>query len=66
MITTALLGFPRIGPQRELKSILERHWRGEIDAIALEESAAALRRSRWLRLKHHGIAVVPRASPPSR
>ena len=34
-ILTHTLGFPRMGAQRELKTALERHWRGEIDAAAL-------------------------------
>ncbi len=44
MTTTHNLGFPRIGPNRELKFALERHWRGELDADALLETAAGLRR----------------------
>jgi len=47
MIKTHVLGFPRIGAQRELKFALERHWRGEISAEALEAEGAALRRRHW-------------------
>ncbi len=47
MIRTHILGFPRVGAQRELKFALERHWRGEIDATALKEVARDLRRRHW-------------------
>ena len=43
MIKTHVIGFPRMGAQRELKFALERHWRGEIDAAALETVGAQLR-----------------------
>jgi 5-methyltetrahydropteroyltriglutamate--homocysteine methyltransferase len=59
MATTAIIGFPRIGPHRELKKALEAYWRGKIDQHALQHSAAEIRRARWARQKHHGIAVVP-------
>ena len=29
MVITANLGFPRMGIQRELKTALEAHWRGD-------------------------------------
>ena len=59
MITTAVLGFPRIGPHRELKQTLEAHWSGKLDTAGLIGAAVKLRSSRWVRQKHHGIAVVP-------
>ena len=59
MIDSAILGFPRIGAQRELKRALERHWSGSLDGPCLAQAAAGLRRARWLRQKHHGIASVP-------
>ncbi|MFG6429724.1 5-methyltetrahydropteroyltriglutamate--homocysteine S-methyltransferase [Roseateles sp. LYH14W] len=47
MIKTHILGFPRMGEHRELKTALERHWRGELPADALEAQAAALRARHW-------------------
>ncbi|HEX4842142.1 MAG TPA: 5-methyltetrahydropteroyltriglutamate--homocysteine S-methyltransferase, partial [Limnobacter sp.] len=47
MIKSHILGFPRIGEQRELKFALERHWRGEIDEAGLHQTAAALRTRHW-------------------
>ena len=49
MTTTHNLGFPRIGRQRELKFALEGHWRGEINAETLQQTAARLR------ARHHRI-----------
>lgn len=46
-ITTANLGFPRIGRDRELKWTLEKHWRGDLDAAGLADVAAALRAAHW-------------------
>ncbi|GAA2167158.1 MULTISPECIES: 5-methyltetrahydropteroyltriglutamate--homocysteine S-methyltransferase [Glycomyces] len=37
------LGYPRIGPNRELKRALEAHWSGRLDAAGLEDAAAAVR-----------------------
>ncbi len=59
MIASATIGFPRIGPNRELKQALEAHWQGRLDAAGLESAAAGLRTGRWLLQKHHGISVVP-------
>ena len=47
MTTIHTLGFPRIGKQRELKFALEKFWRGEIDALALETVARELRAHHW-------------------
>lgn len=47
MIKTHILGFPRMGEHRELKTALERHWRGELPATELEAQAAALRARHW-------------------
>lgn len=47
MIKTHILGFPRMGEHRELKTALERHWRGELPAAGLEAQAAALRARHW-------------------
>jgi len=59
MLDSAILGFPRIGAQRELKRALESHWSGSLAEPGLLQAAASLRRARWLRQKHHGIASVP-------
>ena len=42
-IGATALGYPRIGPNRELKRALEAHWSGRLDAEGLEAAAAAVR-----------------------
>jgi len=37
------LGYPRIGPNRELKRALEAHWAGRLDEAGLEAAAAEVR-----------------------
>ena len=39
MTTIHNLGFPRIGPKRELKFALEKFWQGEINSDVLEQQA---------------------------
>jgi len=58
MIKTHTLGYPRIGLQRELKFALERHWRGEIDAAALEAVGAGLRERHWAEQLEAGLDFV--------
>jgi 5-methyltetrahydropteroyltriglutamate--homocysteine methyltransferase len=58
MIRTHTIGFPRMGAQRELKFALERHWRGEIDAVALEAVGARLRERHWALQRDAGLDVV--------
>ncbi len=47
MAITHNLGYPRIGRNRELKTALERYWRGERDREALEETGRSLRQAHW-------------------
>lgn len=47
MVQTHNLGFPRIGPQRELKFALETYWKGRASREALEVVAADLRQFNW-------------------
>ncbi|MFG6416930.1 5-methyltetrahydropteroyltriglutamate--homocysteine S-methyltransferase [Roseateles sp. DC23W] len=58
MIKTHILGFPRMGEHRELKTALERHWRGELPAAALEVQAATLRARHWALQKDAGLDHV--------
>jgi 5-methyltetrahydropteroyltriglutamate--homocysteine methyltransferase len=58
MIKTHILGFPRMGEQRELKVALERHWRGELGADALEAQAARLRARHWKLQQDAGLDHV--------
>jgi len=58
VIHTHILGFPRIGQQRELKFSLERHWRGEISQQALEETGRELRARHWALQRAAGLDWV--------
>src|ERR1700744_352934 len=58
-VTIATLGFPRIGPKRELKTALESHWAGKTDADALQATAADLRADAWARQRDLGADIIP-------
>jgi len=53
------LGFPRIGPDRELKRALEAFWAGKITEDQLREAAAAIRKQNWLLQKDKGLDHIP-------
>lgn len=57
--TVATLGFPRIGPRRELKFALESHWSGKSSAAELLASASGLRAAAWARQKALGADILP-------
>ncbi|MFD2082126.1 5-methyltetrahydropteroyltriglutamate--homocysteine methyltransferase [Actinopolymorpha cephalotaxi] len=58
-VRTTVLGYPRIGARRELKRATEDYWAGRIDAAALDQAAAALRRDTWETLRVAGVDLVP-------
>jgi 5-methyltetrahydropteroyltriglutamate--homocysteine methyltransferase len=58
-VTIATLGFPRIGPRRELKRALEDHWAGKTDARTLLDTARDLRARAWTRQADLGVAHIP-------
>lgn len=58
-VTVATLGFPRIGPRRELKTALERYWSGQSDQAALLAVAADLRAATWARQAALGADHTP-------
>ena len=58
-VQVATLGFPRIGPRRELKTALEQHWSGRIDDKALLAVAADLRGQTWARQRDLGADIIP-------
>ena len=53
------LGFPRIGPNRELKWALEAHWSGKTDEAALLQVAADVRRQSWEAQQRLGLGHIP-------
>ena len=59
MTIASNLGFPRIGARRALKTALERHWAGTLDAAGLEAEAARLRAAHRTFQVGLGISHVP-------
>ena len=59
IVSVASLGFPRIGPRRELKFALEKFWAGTISPAELEEAAQGLRTATWARQKALGVDWLP-------
>jgi 5-methyltetrahydropteroyltriglutamate--homocysteine methyltransferase len=57
-IQTHVPGFPRMGAQRELKFALEKYWKGEITADALESIGRDLRARHWALQRESGLDWV--------
>ncbi|WP_079417404.1 5-methyltetrahydropteroyltriglutamate--homocysteine S-methyltransferase [Thiomonas intermedia] len=55
MTTTHILGYPRIGPQRELKFALEHFWQGKSSGATLQSAAAQLRSANWATQRDAGL-----------
>jgi 5-methyltetrahydropteroyltriglutamate--homocysteine methyltransferase len=53
-----VLGFPRIGAQRELKFAVEKFWRGEISEVELAQVGQTLRRRHWAWQAEAGLDFV--------
>ncbi|GAB3497687.1 5-methyltetrahydropteroyltriglutamate--homocysteine S-methyltransferase [Nocardiopsis coralliicola] len=58
MVSTAH-GYPRIGPDRELKKACESYWAGRIGAAELDAVGARLRRGAWEDFRAAGIGAIP-------
>ncbi|WP_190813325.1 5-methyltetrahydropteroyltriglutamate--homocysteine S-methyltransferase [Saccharopolyspora pogona] len=58
-IGSTVLGYPRIGPNRELKRALERYWSSRIDEAELRAVARELRVDAWRALRDAGLDSVP-------
>jgi 5-methyltetrahydropteroyltriglutamate--homocysteine methyltransferase len=56
---TTVLGYPRIGAQRELKKATEAFWAGRETRVGLTDTAAALRRQTWETLRDAGLSGIP-------
>ncbi len=59
MVSTTVLGYPRIGERRWLKQATESHWGGELDAAGLDDVGRSLRRQTWLTLRDAGLDHIP-------
>ncbi|KAJ0469978.1 putative 5-methyltetrahydropteroyltriglutamate--homocysteine S-methyltransferase [Helianthus annuus] len=54
-----IVGYPRMGPKRELKFALESFWDGKSTAEDLQKVAADLRSSIWKQMSDAGIKYIP-------
>lgn len=58
-LLTHVLGYPRIGRDRELKKAVEATWQGKLDLAGLRAVGAQLRREHWSKLRAKGIDLIP-------
>jgi 5-methyltetrahydropteroyltriglutamate--homocysteine methyltransferase len=58
MANTYVVGFPRIGEQRELKRALEAYWAGNSSQKELKSVASDLRKRHWIYQKNAGIDLI--------
>ena len=59
----SILGYPRIGPYRELKKALEAHWAGRTAETDLHEAAAALQQANLATLTGLGLNPADSSLP---
>ena len=58
-IRTNILGYPRIGVNRELKKAEEAYWAGKITKQELLDTASQIRKENWQLQKEAGIDLIP-------
>ncbi|KAJ7682134.1 hypothetical protein DFH06DRAFT_1388463 [Mycena polygramma] len=59
MVASSVLGFPRIGANREVKKAVEAYWAGKISAEDLTKAAADVKKTSWTSLKERGVDFIP-------
>ncbi|KAH9951644.1 cobalamin-independent methionine synthase [Amylocystis lapponica] len=59
MVASSVLGFPRIGANREVKKAVEAYWAGKLSADELTKAAANVRKITWTSLKERGVDLIP-------
>ncbi|KDQ20604.1 hypothetical protein BOTBODRAFT_151360 [Botryobasidium botryosum FD-172 SS1] len=59
MVSSSVLGFPRIGGNREVKKAVEAYWAGKLSAEQLLEATAEVRKVSWKDLKERGVDYIP-------
>ncbi|PHI28350.1 5-methyltetrahydropteroyltriglutamate--homocysteine S-methyltransferase [Budvicia aquatica] len=58
-IQSHILGFPRVGLERELKKALESYWNGDIDQDSLLATGRELRSRHWQQQRDAGVDLLP-------
>lgn len=59
MVQSSILGFPRIGGQRELKKVTESYWQGKVSVEDLLAKGKELRAHNWNLQKTAGVDIIP-------
>ncbi len=59
MVLGTNLGYPRIGPKRDLKKALEDHWSGTIGESELQQTNRKIRQDNWRLQKELGLDHIP-------
>ncbi|KAI1769127.1 cobalamin-independent methionine synthase [Hypoxylon sp. FL1150] len=59
MVQSAVLGFPRMGANRDLKKATEAYWAGNLSQSDLLAEAKRLRLAHWKIQKDAGVDVIP-------
>lgn len=59
MVQSAVLGFPRMGVNRDLKKATEAYWGGKLSQAELLAEAKRLRLAHWKIQKDAGVDVIP-------
>ncbi|KAI5809681.1 cobalamin-independent synthase [Peziza echinospora] len=58
MVSSSVLGFPRMGANRELKKATEAYWAGKLSVESLIETGKTLRAAHWKLQKDAGVDVI--------
>ncbi|KAJ1860137.1 methionine-synthesizing 5- methyltetrahydropteroyltriglutamate--homocysteine methyltransferase [Coemansia sp. RSA 2703] len=58
-IKSTILGFPRMGSDRQLKKLVESFWAGKIPETELVEGSKKLRAEHWALQTSYGLTEVP-------
>lgn len=59
MVQSAILGFPRMGVNRDLKKATEAYWAGNLSQADLLAEAKRLRLAHWKIQKDAGVDIIP-------
>ncbi|KAI1644117.1 cobalamin-independent methionine synthase [Daldinia loculata] len=59
MVQSAVLGFPRMGVNRDLKKATEAYWAGNLSQADLLTEAKRLRLAHWKIQKDAGVDIIP-------
>lgn len=58
MVQSSVLGFPRIGGQRELKKVTESYWNGKVTVEDLLAKGKELRQHNWKLQQDAGVDII--------